>query len=165
MRIVLASLICVGLLFLAGCTSFRPLYGKGPNGEGVTNSLAAVTVPEQHTRSAQLVRNELLNNMGSAPVKFTLKMVVTEKTVDVSTLSASSLHRRRFNLTVHYDLVNISSGAVASSGDSFSNVSFDTVRQPVADLQAADTALERAAQEVGQDLRQRIAAYFANHPA
>lgn len=164
MRILLASVMCVGLLLLAGCTSFRPLYGKGPNGEGVTSSLAAVAVAEQHTRSAQLVRNELLNSMGSAPVRFSLKMVSTEKTIDVSTLSASNLHRKRFNLAVHYELVNIASGAVANSGDSFSNVSFDTVRQPVADLQAANNAMERAAQEIGQDLRQRVAAYFADHP-
>jgi LPS-assembly lipoprotein len=150
---------------MTGCGSYRPLYGKGPNGEGVTSSLAAVSVPEQHTRSAQLVRNELLNSMGSAPAKFSLRMLVTEKTVEVSTLSASNLRRKRFNLTVHYDLINTSSGVVANSGDSFSNVSFDTVRQPVADLQAANNAMERAAQEVGQDLRQRIAAHFADHPA
>lgn len=165
MRIFINIVTCFCLLFMTGCASYRPLYGKGPSGEGVTSSLAAVSVPEQHTRSAQLVRNELLGSMGSAPVKFALKMVVTEKTIDVSTLSASNLHRKRFNLTVHYELVNISSGAVASSGDSFSNVSFDTVRQPVADLQAANSAMERASQEVGQDLRQRVAAYFADHPA
>ncbi len=149
---------------MTGCASYRPLYGKGPTGEGVTSSLAAVAVPEQHTRSAQLVRNELLNSMGSAPVRFLLKMVVTEKVIDVSTLSASNLHRKRFNLAVHYELMNMSSGAISSSGDSFSNVPFDTVRQPVADLQAANNAMERAAQEVGQDLRQRVAAYFADHP-
>jgi LPS-assembly lipoprotein len=149
---------------MTGCASYRPLYGKGPSGEGVTSSLAAVAVPEQPTRSAQLVRNELLNSMGSAPAKFSLKLLVTEKTVDVSTLSASNLRRKRFNLVVHYELVNISSGAVSSSGDSFSNVSFDTVRQPIADLQAANNAMERAAQEVGQDLRQRVAAYFADRP-
>ena len=165
MRILLSIVMCVGLLLLAGCTSFRPLYGKGPDGEGVTSSLAAVGIPEQHARSAQLVRNELLSSMGSAPAKFSLKMLVTEKTVEVSTLSASNLHRKRFSLAVHFELVNISSGAVSNSGDSFSNVSFDTVRQPVADLQAANNAMERAAKEVGQDLRQRNAAYFADHPA
>lgn len=164
MRIPISIVMCLCLYFMTGCASYRPLYGKGPTGEGVTSSLAAVAVPEQHTRSAQLVRNELLNSMGSAPVRFLLKMVVTEKVIDVSTLSASNLHRKRFNLAVHYELMNMSSGAISSSGDSFSNVPFDTVRQPVADLQAANNAMERAAQEVGQDLRQRVAAYFADHP-
>ena len=94
-----------------------------------------------------------------------MRLTVTEKTIDVSTLSVSNLHRKRFNLAAHYELISVSTGAALASGDSFSNVSFDTVRQPVADLQAADNAVDRAAQEVGQDLRQRMAAYFSDHPA
>ena len=163
MRIGALIAIVLSLLFLAGCSSYRPLYGKGPNGEGVTTALAAVTVPEQHSRSTQLVRNELLTTMGSAVSRFSLKILATEKTIDVSTLSASGLHRKRYNLVVHYELVGASASGVLASGDSFSNVSFDTIRQPVADLQAADNAMARAAQEVGQDIRQRIAAYFSNH--
>ena len=165
MEKVAAIVLIIGLSFLTGCASYRPLYGTGPSGENVTTSLAVVSVPEQHTRSAQLIRNELLSTMGKGVSKFVLNMTITEKTIDVSTLSASSLHRKRFNLVAHYELVKSPSGAVVNSGDSFSNVSFDTVRQPVADLQAADNAMARAAQEVGQDLRQRVAAYFADHPA
>lgn len=165
MQKLLAIISCLGLLALGGCTNYRPLYGKGPNGEGVSTALASVSVPEQHLRSAQLIRNELLSSMGSATPRFNLILTVTEKTIDVSTLSESNLHRKRFNLVTHYDLVDVSSGKTATAGDSFSNVSYDTIRQPVADLQAASNATERAAQEVGQDLRQRIAAYFSDHPA
>lgn len=162
-----AAAIALGvcLLVLTGCASYRPLYGTSPGGESVSSALAAVGVPEQHSRSAQLIRNELLSTMGSGVIRFGLRLTVTEKTIDVSTLSASNLHRKRFNLVAHYELVNVSTNAIITSGDSFSNVSFDTVRQPVADLQAADNAMERAAQEVGQDLRQRVAAHFADHPA
>ncbi len=157
--------VCACLFVLTGCASYRPLYGTGPSGGSVSSTLASVAIPEQHSRSAQLIRNELLSTMGTGTARFGLKLTVTEKTIDVSVLSASSLRRKRFNLTSHYELVNVASGDVLTSGDSFSNVSFDTVRQPVADLQAANNAMERAAQEVGQDLRQRIAAYFADHPA
>ena len=157
------SLVCC-LLALTGCSSYRPLYAKGPNGEGVSSLLSSVSVVEQTGRTGQLVRNELLNSMGSGPIRFSMKLMVTEKTIDVSTLSASNLRRKRFNLVVHYELQNLSSGNIVSSGESFSNVSFDTVRQPVADLQAASNAASRAAQEVGQDIRQRVAAYFADHP-
>ena len=165
MQKAIAILLCAGLLNLIGCTSYRPLYGTAPSGQNVSSVLASVAVPEQHMRSAQLIRNELLSTMGSGVARFSLRLAVTEKTIDVSTLSASNLHRKRFNLTSHYELVNASTGAVLTSGNSFSNVSFDTVRQPVADLQAADNAMERAAQEIGQDLRQRVAAYFSDHPA
>ena len=156
---------CFCLIFLAGCANYRPLYGTGPSGVSVSSALSAVSIPEQRVRSAQLIRNELLSTMGTGAQRFSLRLTVTEKTIDVSVLSQSNLRRKRFNLSSHYELVNVSSGAVLTAGDSFSNVSFDTVRQPVADLQAANTAMERAAQEVAQDLRQRIAAYFADHPA
>ena len=161
-RDAIAVLIC--LLTLVGCASYRPLYGKGPSGDGVASYLSAVSVPEQHSRSAQLVRNELLNSLGSSAPRYVLKLVVIEKILDVSTLSASGLHRKRFNLTAHYELAELSSGKSQVSGDSFSNVSFDTIRQPVADLQASDNAMSRAAQEVGQDIHLRLAAYFADRP-
>lgn len=158
----IAILIC--LLALNGCTGYRPLYGKGPTGAGVPEALASVSIPEQNSRSGQLIRNEMLSTMGSASSRFSLRLTVTEKTIDVSTLSQSNLRRKRYNLTAHYELVNGVSGKVETTGDSFSNVSFDTVRQPVADLQAANNAMERAATEIGQDLRQRIAAFFAVRP-
>ncbi len=164
MRSLLALGMCFGLIFVSGCTSFRPLYGKGPTGEGVSTSLAAISVPEQNTRSAQLVRNELLNTMGTSSARFTLRLSVTESVAYVSTLTGSNVRRQRFNMTAHYDLLNAATGAALTSGNSFSNVSFDTVRQPVADLQASNNAMQRAAQEVGQDIRQRIAAYFADQP-
>ena len=158
-RVVSVLLVAAGL---AGCSSYRPLYGKGPSGEGVSSSLLSVVVPEQHDRVGQLVRNALLTSMsGEASGRYVLKLILTEKTIDVSVLSASSLHRKRLNVTAQFQLVESSSGAVASSGSSVSNVSFDVVKQPVADLQAATNAEERAAQELGQDIRQRIAAYFS----
>ena len=158
-RIIMALLAAV---YLAACGSYRPLYGKGPSGEGVSGALASVSVPEQHDRAGQLLRNELLTSMSSnGQQKYVLKLVLTEKTIDVSVLSASNLHRKRYSLTAQYELVETSSGTISSSGSSFSNVSYDVVRQPVADLQAANNAEQRAAGELGQDIRQRIAAYFS----
>lgn len=148
---------------LAGCSGYHALYGKGPGGLGVTTALATVSVPEQHTRAGQLVRNDLLTAMaGSGERRYDLNLTVTEKTLDVSALSASNLHRKRYNLVVHYDLLDVKSGSVLNSGDSFSNVSYDVIREPVSDLEAANNAQVRAAQELGADLRQRIAAYFSS---
>ena len=48
-----------------------------------------------------------------------------------------------------------------TSGDSFSNVEFDTVNVPVSDLQAEDAARSRAAKELGQDIRLRLATFLA----
>ena len=61
MQKAIALLFCSSLLFLTGCASYRPLYGTGPSGESVSAALATIAVPEQHIRSAQLIRNELLS--------------------------------------------------------------------------------------------------------
>ena len=158
-KIILALAIAVAL---PACGSYRPLYGKGPSGEGVSSSLSSVAVPEQHDRIGQLLRNSLLTSMsGNSSQRYVLKLALIEKIIDVSVLSASNLHRKRLNVSAQYELVETSSGAIANSGSSFSNVSYDVVKQPVADLQAAENAEERAAQELAQDIRQRIAAYFS----
>ena len=45
-------------LLLAGCTSYRPLYGDG--GAALTSQLGNIGIEETNDRAAQLVRNELL---------------------------------------------------------------------------------------------------------
>jgi hypothetical protein len=52
---------------------------------------------------------------------------------------------------------------VLHSGKTFSQVSYDVVREPFADMQAEANAMERAAHEVSMDIRSRLAAYFASH--
>jgi LPS-assembly lipoprotein len=59
-------------------------------------------------------------------------------------------------------LADASTGKVVVTGSSFSNVSYDTVEQPIADLQAAENARERAAREVAEDIRLRLAAHFSS---
>jgi LPS-assembly lipoprotein len=58
--------------------------------------------------------------------------------------------------------VERSSGNVVNDGKTFSQASFDVIRQPFADLQAETNATERAVREVSADIRTRLAAYFAS---
>jgi LPS-assembly lipoprotein len=148
---------------LAACGSYRPLDGPTESGQTVSSSMAAVSVAEQKTRTGQLVRNEIVSNTQSEAAKFELKLAITESTGHVSATPSTVVVRKRFNLSVQYDLVDMAKGASVASGKSFANVSFDTVREPIADLQAAETARSRAASQVGQDVKQRLAAYFATH--
>jgi LPS-assembly lipoprotein len=148
---------------LSACGSYRPLYGPTEGGQTVSSSLAAVTVAEQRTRTGQLVRNEIISGSENEAEKFELRLVITESTGQVSATPSTVVLRKRFNLSVQYDLVDLAKGASVVSGRSFANVSFDTLREPIADLQAAETARSRAASQVGQDVKQRLAAYFASH--
>ena len=162
-RIFRTALLISGL-FLAGCASYRPLYGTAPNGASVAATLSEVSISEQRTRAGQLVRNEVLTSSGQNSVsRYELRLVPAEKTIAVSDLAGTNTKRKRYNLSVGYELLDLKSGKVVTKGSSFSNVSFDTVREPVADLQAANSAQGRAAQEVGQDLKLRLAAFIVAH--
>lgn len=156
LRLLLMACALFGLL---GCADYRPLYGENSAGRSVAVDLAGVAVEEQNTRVGQLVRNELLSGLGSNPSpKYLLRLTPVEKIIPVSSFSTTLPSRYRYNLVVEYKLVNLVSGKTVSSGRSFSNVSYDNLAQPVSDLSAQSNAMSRAAIEVGQDLRQRIAA-------
>lgn len=149
------------LLVLSGC-SYRPLYGGGSGDSSVVAALSQISVDEQKTRAGQLVRNELISSLGnrSSNSRFVLHLVPTEGTVGVSSISTQKLNRKRYKLSVKYELTEVSSGRSLTAGTSFSNVSFDTIEQPLSDLQAADNAQLRAAQEVSEDIRTRLSAFL-----
>ena len=166
MRQLTLRSICIlaaTLVLLGGC-SYRPLYGTGQGGSNVQSVLAGIAVDEQNSRAGQLVRNDLLSTMGSTPdaaMLYQLKLESIEKTSLVSALPGQKLQRKRYRLNVKFALVNVASGKVVSEGASFSTVSFDTVQQPIADLQAAGNARDRATREVAEDIRLRLAAFVS----
>jgi LPS-assembly lipoprotein len=149
---------------LTACGGYLPLYGPTVDGLSVSTSLATVSVAEQKTRTGQLIRNEIISNSVDT-AKYELKLVIYENTGAVSATPGTVVIRKRVNILVQYDLVDLAKGSSVATGKSFANVSFDTVREPISDFQAAETARNRAATQVGQDLKQRMAAYFASHKA
>lgn len=160
MRIIICTISLA--LFLAGCAGYRPLYGTAPDGQSVATSLSAISIPEQRTRTGQLLRNEILSGIGSpAANQFQLKMSIYEYTGGISTTPGTVVSRKRYDLKVLYELLELASGKSLTTGTSFANVSYDAVREPIADLQAAENARLRSTTEVGQDIRQRLAAFMA----
>lgn len=146
---------------LSGCTGFRPLYGTASGGGSVAADMSSLAVEEQHTRAGQIVRNELLDGVQPGLTRYTLKLDVTERVINVASLSSTLGSRSRYALNVHYELIDSESGKSLTKGDSFSNVEYDIINVPVSDLQAADDARLRAGKELGGDLRLRIAAFLS----
>lgn len=155
----------VVLLSLAGC-GYRPLYSSGSDGRGVVDSLSSIAIQEPDSRAGQLVRNSLLSSMRPAGTaqqnlyKLVLKPEVAQSTLVEQTLPG--IKRMRLRLTVSYQLIEVSSASEVNSGKTFSAVSYDVIREPVADLQAESNATSRAAQEVAADIHTRLAAYMAS---
>jgi LPS-assembly lipoprotein len=162
MRQLISVFLVVATVVLAGCNA-RPLYGTQGDGKSVALAMSGIAVDEQKTRAGQIVRNNLMSSFGNtAGSRYILRLVPTEKSPQISSQSAQKLDRYRYTLKVAYELADATSGSTVASGSSFSNVSYDTVEQPIADLRAAENARERAAREVADDIRLRLAAYFSS---
>jgi LPS-assembly lipoprotein len=152
------NFLLVSGLLLAGC-GYRPLYGGGDS-SNAARGLSQIAVQEQKTRAGQLLRNELLSShlgADSGNATYTLAMDVTE----TGKANAGSSERVVYRMTANYRLVENATGKQVDEGKSFSSVSFDTVSEPLADLQAENNARQRAARELGQDIKTRLAARFA----
>jgi hypothetical protein len=98
---------------------------------------------------------------GKGEQKYTLLLKPVVKRNGVIDKSEPSVTRDAIMLSVSYELVERANGNIVSRGKTFSQASFDVIRQPFADLQAETNATERAAHEVSADIRTRLAAYFA----
>lgn len=157
-----AIVLLAAALALAGC-GYRPLYGSSAETAGVATTLTSVAIPEAEDRVGQLIRNDLISSMraGTGEEKYTLLLKPVVKKKGVIDKPQPSVTRDAISLSVSYELVERASGNTVNQGRTFSQASFDVIRQPFADLQAETNATERAVHEVSADIRTRLAAYFA----
>ena len=161
----LAFFALVGSALLGGC-SYRPLYGSSEDNAGVAATLSSISIVEADTRVGQIIRNDLISGMrpgnGGAAERYSLALKPELKSADIISKAQPATTRQSVHLVVSYELTDRKSGSVVHQGKTFSQVSYDLVRQPFADKQALDTATARAAHEVSGDIRTRLAAYFAS---
>lgn len=168
MRRLWQALAGAGLAATLAACGFQPLYGtSGLEGASVSTRLSSVSVPEQTTRVGQLVRNEILSAIAPAGAANgdDYRLDLFPETSDDVAVEAQNTDvlRRSYRLSVAFDLVDTTTGKPVYSGKTFSHVSYDRTGAPFANLQARTNAEERAAREVGIDIRTRLAAYFATH--
>ena len=155
------------LLVLQSCGDFRPLYGtNGVESGSVVTELSNIDIPPPNSRVEQLIRNHLISAMsppgreGNGQYQLLLKPtsdefdLVIERNTDVS--------RRSYRLNVDFVLRDQRSGKRIFAGNTFSEVSYDKITSEFTNLQAKTNAEERASRQVSQDIRTRLAAFFAS---
>lgn len=166
-------------LALGGC-GFKPLYGTS-GGTDAEAALAGISIPEPKDRFAQLIRNELLSAMaapgtdGTGTYRLELRQTLS---VPAVIRSKSGLNQREMvDAAVMFRLLEARSGKLLLEGRTFANIPFDRigsvetdtpdaqVNSEFANLQAEANAGERAAVQVAEDIRTRLAVYFAANPA
>ncbi len=161
------TIVLVALFGLQACNDLRPLYGT--NGleqeSSVVTELSNIQIPEPKNRLQQLIRNNLISTMSppgqEGDGRYTLVLVPQSDEFDLVIERNTDVSRRSYRLKVDFSLRDGSSGRKIYSGSTFSEVSYDKITSEFANLQAKTNAEERASRQVSQDIRTRLAAYFA----
>lgn len=166
MRLIASGFLALLALFLAAC-EFRPLYGTAGAGNQIAHQLAAVSIDEPHTRLDQLIRNEVLAGVapGGTSQASTYRLQITSEEDEFTSIENTNTEPSRLQYKVNssFVLYDNRTGKPVHNGKTFSQVSYDRIDAPAANLQALTNAQERAAREIGQDIRIRLAAHFSTN--
>jgi LPS-assembly lipoprotein len=152
----------LALLFtLAGC-GFRPVYGVHSTDPRVAGELATIHVEALPDREGQLVHNALLTllNPKGEPTepRFELAVEVSVAEAEVAEQKDQTASRAEDNYAITYTLYHgdqpVTTGAFARQ------FSYDFLQQHYANISARADIGRRAAQDIAQEIRNRMADYF-----
>ncbi len=157
-----AALIGIALA-LSGCT-LRPLYAGGASGP-VAQALESVAVAPIPGRAGWLVRTALEDRLGSNTVpRYRLEVALDDNITGFGIRSDDAVTRERRTLRARYRLVDAQLGTVVLDATAGSDAGIDVVSSEYATVAAEQTALERLAVEVADQIVARVALYASRTP-
>jgi LPS-assembly lipoprotein len=153
-----ALLIAAFALSLPAC-ALQPLYGGGASG-AVASTLRKVAVAPIPGREGWLVYNKLSERIGeSSPALYRLDVDLDDEIIGLGIRGDRAVTRGRRILRARYQLVEISSGQVVLDATAGSDAGIDVVSSEYATVAAEQTALERLAETVADQIVARVALY------
>ena len=149
------------MLLLGGCT-LRPLYGGGGDG-AVATTLRSVDVAPIEGRAGWLVRTALEDRLGATgeAARYRLQIELDDDITGFGIRPDNAVTRERRSLRARYQLVDASLGTVVLDATAGSDAGIDVLSSEYATVAAEQTALERLAQEVADQIVSRVALYVA----
>jgi LPS-assembly lipoprotein len=154
--------LLLAALALAGCT-LRPLYAGGSGGR-VVQALQGVDVAPIPGRGGWLIRNALndrLSRGSGAAIRYRLEIELDDDITGFGIRADNAVTRERRTLRARYRLVDAERGTVLLDSTAGSDAGIDVVSSEYATVAAEQTALERLAIEVADQIVSRIALYVS----
>lgn len=150
----------VPLLLALGACGLHPMYAGGAGGT-VAQGLAGVEVSAIEGKSGWLVRNALVDHLGTskgagAP-RYRLDVHLDDKLEGLGLLSDDTVARERRTLRARFQLVDLASGKIVLDETAGSDAGIDVVSSEYATIAAEQTALENLSKEVADRIVVRIA--------
>jgi LPS-assembly lipoprotein len=158
MRRFTPLLVLAPVALLGGC-GLQPLYSGGRAGVAA-RELAEVEVAPIEGRGGWLVANALRDRLGAAgkgPARYRLDVRLDDQIQGLGTRSDDSVARERRTLRARYQLVDAGKGTVLLDATAGSDAGIDVVGSEYATIAAENTALERLADVVADQIVARIA--------
>lgn len=152
------------LVALSGC-GLKPMYAGGSSG-AVASSLSAIQVAPIPERAGWLVRNALVDRLGgeASNPSYRLEVELDDDLTGFGIRGDSAVTRERRILRARYRLVELSSGQVVLDATAGSDAGIDVVSSEYATVAAEQTAQERLAGVVADQMVSRLALFARNRP-
>lgn len=159
-----SGLFAILALGLSAC-GFQPLYGERAGGIRTDAELAQIhVVPVDNGRTGHDVYNALIDRLSpnGEPLDpdYQLYLDLAEEREGVAIERDASITRYNYLLLARYRLVDARSGNTVHEGQSRSIASYNVVDSQFATLMAQRDAEERAATELSEDIKLRLAIFF-----
>jgi LPS-assembly lipoprotein len=153
-----AALALATLLALSAC-GLRPLYSGGSSGV-VAQTLSGIAVTPIEGKSGWLVRNALTDRLGATGTpRYRLEIKLDDKIEGFGVRRDDAVTRERRTLRARYQLVDAANGSVLLDATAGSDAGIDVVSSDYGTIAAENTALERLAGIVADQIVARIALY------
>ncbi|MDQ8757037.1 LPS assembly lipoprotein LptE [Sphingosinicella sp. LHD-64] len=150
-------------LLLSGCT-LRPLYAGGATGP-VAQALEGVSVAQIPGRAGWLVRTALEDRLGANTVpRYRLEIELDDNITGFGIRADDAVTRERRTLRARYRLVDAAQGTVVLDATAGSDAGIDVVSSEYATVAAEQTALERLAVDIADQIVARVALYASRTP-
>jgi LPS-assembly lipoprotein len=149
---------------LAGC-GFEPLYGRHDTDAATSADLAQVRVAPIANRTGQMLYNKLRDRLSPrgkpAEPRYVLEITVEEQGEDLLLEPNNTTSRTLLELTAHYQLREIQSGATTLKGQSRASISYDVLSSQYATIVSEQDVRDRATKQLSDDISTRLALFFA----
>ena len=144
---------------------FQPLYGERNDNTGTRDALSKIEINSIADRLGQQVHNYLLDRISplgkpDSPL-YSLDVKLDLSRQDLGVSRDETATRAKLILSATYLLADKKNGKQLFLGSTQTANSFTIVDSDFANLSAENDAVDRAAREVSDSIRLRLALYFA----
>ena len=156
-----AALLAALLLLAPGC-ALRPMYAGGAGGAVATALESVQVAPIQGGRAGWLVRAALEDRLGRREddtPRYRLEVELDDAITGFGIRSDDAVTRERRTLRARYRLVDAGRGTVLLDATAGSDAGVDVVSSEYATVAAEQTALERLAVVIADQIVARLALY------